>query len=47
MTLHSKKPKDARAAWRSPNVCPYAHQVRELIAIARWHRAASRQRIKR
>lgn len=43
MTLHRKKPKMARAAWR---VCgweglptPKLDFMREVMAISRWHKA--------
>ena len=53
-SLHAKKPKSARAAWRSGRVQFAVFRLAFngddeplYYAIARWHRAASRQRIKR
>jgi hypothetical protein len=45
-SLHAKKPKSARAAWRQ-NPWFWGDDIRAVRAILRWHRAASRQRIKR
>ncbi len=46
--LHAKKPKSARAAWRWAKNFWYPDTWADNTrAIERWHRAASRQRIKR
>lgn len=42
MSLHRKKPKCARAAWRSKRVWMsawWSPTMKELFAVDRWHRA--------
>jgi hypothetical protein len=45
--LRAKKPKSARAAWRAQANRDSRHWPGALARLDRWHRAASRQRIKR